>query len=816
MGTLLTAAAIATFQIGPSALDEGVGALPPVDDSVAISTAAVDSGEFDGTDLNLVVPAPSVPNADIRVDGILDESAWEKAAVLTGFTQFDPVEGIAASQPTEVRVLLTDDALLLAVDARDREPGGVRASLTERDGYGSSDDYVRFILDTFDDQRRAFVFQVNPRGVQADGLWVEGSGGRDPIDWNPDFLWESAGTVDQQGYRAELKVPLKSLRFPDRPVQDWGFQVVRRIQRSGHQASWAPITGERANRLAQSGRLQSLRGLEPGRFMEINPVLTANRQGTWDSEMESFSRGSPEGDFGLNMAYGITTNLTLDATYNPDFSQVESDAGQITVNERFALYLSEKRPFFLEGTDVFSMPRNLVYTRSIVNPVGAAKISGKVGRFSMAYIGAVDDRAGGGDPVVNLLRVRGDVGSSSSLGMVYTDRTRSGSEFNRVLGMDGRFVLAQRYTVEVMAAGSADGTPGSATNWGSLFLAEFNRSSRSLSLRASFEDIADDFRAGSGFIRRVGVTQADARVGYTWRGGPGALVESWGPSLEVEGHWQRDEFWSGAGPLESEAQLSFRASFRNNISTYLTYSRNAYSHDPGDYHGLYLTPAGTGASTTEAGAELEDPVSHAGLIPFAPAPSIFSGLHALRFRGWMSSWERVRISLGASWRETPIFDRSGVPGDLADSWSGDVGLTLYPTGSMQAEVGLRHVSLFRQRDGSRYSSATIPRLQARYQFTRALFVRGIGEYASQSRGGLLDPVTGLPVVQCEEGDCGLRSGSDSFDFRLEGLVAYEPSPGTVVFLGYSRQMRDQASFRFQNLSTRADGLFLKLSYRFRM
>ncbi len=815
MGQLVTIVALAGFQLGGGGND--LSAFPPVFGADSISAPAMpsESGAFDGSSLNLEVPAPLDLGADIRVDGILDERAWEGAAILRGFTQYDPVEGIPATQPTEIRVLLTDDAILFGVDARDGEENGVRATLTKRDGYGSSDDYVRIILDTFNDQRRAFVFQVNPLGVQADGLWVEGSGGRSPIDWNPDFLWESAGRVHAGGYHAELRIPLKSLRFPEAPVQDWGLQVVRRIQRSGHEASWAPMTGEIANKLSQSGRIRELRGLKPGRFMEFNPVVTANRQGRWDADLESFQRGSTTSDFGMNLAYGITTNLTLDATYNPDFSQVESDAGQITVNERFALYLPEKRPFFLEGTDVFSMPRNLVYTRSIVNPVGAAKLSGKVGPFSMAYIGAVDQTAGSRDPVVNLFRVKGDVGSSSSLGMVYTDRTLSGNEFNRVFGVDGRFVMARRYTLDILAAGSADGAPGSETGWGSLFLARFDRSSRSLSLDASFEDVSDDFRARSGFIRRVGVTQADARVGYRWRGGPGALVESWGPSIEVEGFWERDAFWAGAAPLESEIQLTFRAFFRRNISTFLTYSRSSFSYGADQYQGLFLAPSSAIQGGLEEITPLEGGFPGEGFLPFSPDPTLFSGLDALRFRSWLSSWERVRVSLGASWSETPIFDRSGVPADLADSWSGNLGLTLYPTGSMQAEVGVRHVSLFRQRDGSRYSSATIPRIQGRYQFTRALFVRAIGEYSSQSRGALNDPETGRQVVSCDE-ECTVRASSDAFDFRLEGLVGYEPSPGTVVFLGYSRQMRDQGSFRFQDVTTRADGLFVKLSYRFRM
>jgi hypothetical protein len=741
------------------------------------------------------VATPFLPSADISIDGRLDEDAWAQGALLSGFTQYDPSEGIPASQDTEVRVLVTDNAILFGVRAFDTDEGGVRATLARRDGFGRSDDYVRLLLDTFDDQRKAFVFQMNPLGIQGDGL--AGSSGR--VDWNPDFLWESAGRVDAGGYTVEAKIPLSSLRFPQAESQDWGLQVIRRIQRNGFQASWAPISGEVANRLAQSGKLTGLEGLKAGRFLELNPVMTATRVGSWDSTQDSFDRSPATGDFGLNVAYGLTSNLTLDATYNPDFSQVEADAGQIVVNARFATYLSEKRPFFLEGTDVFSMPRQLVYTRSIANPVGAAKLSGKVGSFNVAYIGAVDEVSSGSEnPVVNLLRVKRDLGQSSSIGMAYTDRTAFGESFNRVLAADARLVLAKRYTLNLLASASADGRSGQSTDWGSLFVARFDRSSRSWSLSGSFEDVSGDFRARSGFIRRVGVTQLEARTGYTWRGEPGALVESWGPSVEVQGYWNREDFWAGAGPLESEAQVSLNVSLRGNVGGYLSLSRDSYTFGGEEYEGLFLESGGVG-----------DP------LPYRPDPQVFGGLYSVSTRAWISRWERARVSLGGSWRETPIFS-SGAPADLGESRSGNVSFTLYPTGSLTLNLALRHTSLYRQQDGSLYSQATIPRIQARYQFSRSFYVRGIGEYSTQTRGEIRDPMTGKPILRCSDSGCSVRAASEAHDFRVEGLMGYEPSPGTVVYLGYTRQMRDAAAFGFQDVTTQSDGLFLKLSYRFRM
>ncbi|MBT8488895.1 MAG: carbohydrate binding family 9 domain-containing protein [Gemmatimonadetes bacterium] len=759
--------------------------------------AALD--EYDGSARQLDVTAPVLSDPGIRIDGRLDDAAWDDAALLTGFTQYDPVEGAPASEHTEVRMLQTAEAFYFAIRADDGS-GGVRATMTERDGFGRSDDYVRIILDTFDDQRRAYVFTVNPFGIQGDGLWSEG-GGRgfgDPIDWSPDFLWQSNGQMDEAGYSVEVRIPIKSLRFPELESQDWGLQIQRSIRRTGYSQSWAPITGDQANRLAQSGKVRGLTNLDPGMFLEINPTVVGSVSGTFDPDRERLAYGSANSEMGLNVTYGLTSNLTLDGTVNPDFSQIEADAGQIAVNERFALFLREQRPFFLEGADVFNMPKRLVYTRSIVNPVGAAKISGKVGSFNVAYLGAVDDVSSTGEnPIVNLLRVKRDVGASSSLGMVYTDRTQPGEGFNRVVGADARLVLGGRYTVEMLAAGSADGVNGIGTDYGSLLSASVRRSSRSLSMSASFEDVMDSFQAGSGFIRRTGVTQVEGRSSYTFRGKRGALVESWGPSIEAESFWQRSDFWAGNGPLETEVEVGMRAFFRGNIGAFLDYRRSSFNFGE-DYYGDYF-------------AGLDD----ASLAPLTVDPSLFGGLQQVSLRSWISTWERVRGSLGASWGETPIF-AGGIPVDVGQSWGGDVGLTFVPTGAFQAEVGVRHSRIYRSRDGSEYSSATIPRIQGRYQISRSLFVRGIGEYSSQVRGDVLDPVTGEQVYTCGGDSCRARNGSDRHDFRLEGLLAYEPSPGTVVFFGYTREFEDTSGFGFRDVRPTADGLFLKLSYRFRM
>ena len=765
---------------------------------------------YDGSAGQLEVPGPQVGEADIDIDGEIDEAAWLDAPVLTGFTQYDPVEGVPATQRTEARVLVTGDAIYFAVTAWDDVEGGVRATLGDRDSFARSDDYVRFIIDTFNDHRRGYVIMVNPLGVQQDGLWVVGGGGErqrrfgPPIDWNPDFVWESSGRLFDGGYTVEVKLPFKSIRFRKAPVQDWGLQIDRRIARNGYGESWAPVTANVANQMEQFGTLTGLRDISPGLFLEVNPVQTFSKQGAYDHGAGAFQREGVDGDFGMNVTYGITSNLTLDATYNPDFSQVEADAGQIRVNERFALFLREKRPFFLEGTEIFQLPRQLVYTRSIVNPVVGAKLQGKIGSFNAGYLGALDEVAAPDSPegrenaVVNLFRLRRDLGSTSNVGMVYTDRTFARDRFNRVLGVDGRFQFNQRYTITLLAAGSrtADGDAESVGD--GLFSARVERSGRNFQFQVAGHDIGNDFEAGSGFLRRTGVAQLESRVSYNFRGRPGDFIERWGPSLEANGVWTHDDFRAGRRAQEARVQLGGSVSFRGNITVFGNFSRSQFRFGRDSYYNL--------ASRGAGGARRA----------FLPDQSLFDGLNSGTVFFWVSSFDRVRGNLRLTWSESPLFDFiSDAPVDVADSWSADASLNLFPTTNLSAEVGARHTSLFRKRDGSLYSRATIPRARAQYQFSRALYLRAIVEYGSQRRGALLTPTGGDQVVYCSNGTCFDLAGSESNDFSFETLLSYEPTPGTVFFMGYTRRMEDMEAFRFRDLRPEAEGLFVKLSYRFR-
>ncbi|MGK7312258.1 MAG: DUF5916 domain-containing protein [Candidatus Longimicrobiales bacterium M2_2A_002] len=759
-----------------------------------------DTVVYRGSEGELEVPPPRVEAPAIDIDGRLDEAEWRRAAVLTGFTQSQPMEGIPATQETEVRVFYGPDAIYFGVRAYDTSPSRIRASLTQRDGGVTDDDWVRISLETFNDNAQAYVFYVNPRGIQADGLWVEGAEGGHgpPIDFNPDFLWSSAGRVGAEGWVAELRIPYVSLRFRQADLQTWGLNITRQIRRTDFQSSWAPVTADAANQLELNGSLTGLEGLEPRRLMELNPVLTGKRTGALNASGD-FVRTDLEPDFGLNGRYGITKNLVLDATYNPDFSQVEADADQVVVNERFALFFPEKRPFFLEGTEVFNTPQRLVYTRAVVDPVAGAKLTGKLGSFNVGYLGAVDESPitfdlGTEEALFNLVRVRRDVGSGSNLGLLYTDRTLvDGSQYNRVGAVDTRLVMGGRYSLTAQLAGAwsreLDDEGARRDLFGPMLTARLERSGRVFSWEAGLEDIDPEFRARSGFIRRIGDTRVDGRIGYTFLNDPGAFLEDWGPQLEVRAYYDHDRFWSGDRYHEAEVELGLDVSLRGANGFVLQLQRGYFAFDAIDFDGYSVPSAGPGSTLVPLGtpASLDDLLGVGLFGRSRPLP-------------WLS------LDGHFSWGEVPIYAEGSRGVELEISPSAEL---RFPFGLM-ADASFTY-SRIERADGGRFSLARIPRLKLQYQLTPALFVRSIVQYNLQERDALRGPDGGLiriDGVASERVDVG--------ELRYDFLVSYEPSPGTIVYAGWSRLMEGPVTYRYGQLTPVSEGLFLKVSYLFRL
>jgi hypothetical protein len=306
----------------------------------ALATSSRFSGQAGRTD---VVP-PRI-DTTVTLDGQLDEPVWARAAVLTGFSQFLPTDGIPAADSTTVLIWYSPTALHIGIRARESH-GEPQATLADRDRI-SSDDWIELLIGTFNDGRSATMFGVNPLGVQADGALVEtgqnhvtfGSAGasRDRADLSPDYTWHSRGRLVPGGYEIEVELPFKSLRFQPGASQTWSFQVVRHVQHSGVEDVWAPALRANASFVGQSGHLEQLEDLRRGLVLDVNPELTAGYAGARAPD-GSYAYGDVEPDIGGNLRWGVTNNLTLNATANPDFSQVESDAGQLNFDPRQAIF----------------------------------------------------------------------------------------------------------------------------------------------------------------------------------------------------------------------------------------------------------------------------------------------------------------------------------------------------------------------------------------------------------------------------------------------------------------------------------------------
>ena len=425
-------------------------------------------------------PTAEVPRleATVQIDGVLDEPVWSQATRLGGFWQYQPVDGRPAEEETEVLVWYAPDAIYFGIVAHDRQPAAIRATVADRDNI-DSDDHVVIDIDTFHDRRRAFFFGVNPLGAQSDGVRSEGAGQVSSLipgstDLNPDFTWDSKGRITDRGYEVEIRIPFKSLRYPGGQPQSWGFNVTRVVQRTGYTDTWTDVRRANASFLGQEGAIGGLHDLKRGVAVEAQPFVTATADGSRDDATGEFIRDDLNPDAGLNLRLGFTS-YALDATINPDFSQVESDEGQVTVNERFALFFPEKRPFFLEGIELFGSPQTLVYTRRIVNPKVGAKLTGKFGQLGVAHLTAVDE-TDAGDAWFNITRLRRDFGRNSIAGVTFTNRDQ-GSLHNRVLAGDFRYVWGLYYTQFQLGASVTHDAAGSRT--APIWQAEYDRTGRS-------------------------------------------------------------------------------------------------------------------------------------------------------------------------------------------------------------------------------------------------------------------------------------------------------------------------------------------------
>ena len=528
---------------------------------------------------------PTRTDTPPEIDGMLDDEIWLTATHVTEFTQQSPFEGEPPSEETDVYIAYDSDNLYFAFRAHYKDPSIMRANRVDRDR-ASMDDLMTVYFDTFMDQQRGYDFDVNGYGVQGDGIMSAARGGGrgrggsravsgiPPADRSWDALFETGARIVEDGFVAEMAIPFKSLRYPMPPEGEphrWGFQIVREIKsRDFENDVWAPMTRDETSFFAQMGVLEGMTDLSTSRNMEILPTFTAIQYGEIDPTRPGFENQDADPDAGVNIKYGITSDLTADFTVNPDFSQIESDRPQIEVNQRFPLFFSELRPFFVEGAEIFNIqaPVTFVHTRTIVDPDYGAKLTGQVGRFSLGLLTANDVAPGrledpadvGFEKTAQTVigRVRYDLYAESNVGAIFTDREFVDSH-SRLIGADGNFRLSPTIGADFRAVGSFFKDVGENEVDGHMFQAGVRRSSRFWSWGLTGYEISPEFATEVGFVRRTDTRRLEGNLGY--RFWPETWLIDWGPQLTLGRTYDFDDV------LQDEnlsARVNF--SFARNIS----------------------------------------------------------------------------------------------------------------------------------------------------------------------------------------------------------------------------------------------------------
>ena len=766
----------------------------------AFQLAAPAQSIHDGRAGDVTVRAERI-DTTITVDGVLDEPVWRRAALLTGFSLYAPSDDRPAPDSTEVLVWYSRTAMHIGIRAFESH-GEVRATLAERDRV-SGDDNVEIHLDTFDERRRALVFIVNPLGVQADGTKNEGGGfipGSNVMpgqtDLSADFLWDSRGRVTGWGYEAEIRLPFASLRYPIGMPQQWGFQVVRKVQHSGYEQTWTPAKRASASFIAQAGRLTGLAGMHHGQVVELNPELTSTTVGAPCCEpIQGDWRYRGDAQLGGNVRWALGSNFVVNGTVKPDFSQVEADAAQVAADERFALFYPERRPFFVEGSDQFNVPNTLVYTRRIVQPEAAVKVTGKLGRSDVAVLSALDAPPPTGDdsrPLANIVRLSRGFAEQSTAGLLYSGRTSSARR-NHVLGGDARIVFGGMYYAELQAVQSIT-AEGGATRSAPMYEAVLDRTGRHWGFHYSLLGIGRDFETDNGFVPRNGFVEPSFANRFTYYGRKDALLERYNVFVQTGAIWRYDDFFAGRRLLEDRYAANNQFTLRGGWSVQVNPAIGTYAFDPADYRGVW-SPVGGGA----------DPV------PFVPSDRITP-----RVAGFTVStpqYPRFAASAGASdGNDVDFLETSRVR-----RRNYTASLTLRPSDRLRAQATYAATTLTRRRDGERTLATRIPRLKIEYQIARPVFVRVVSQYESSERAALRDPRTGeILLLGQSPGALTPSTARASNTLRTDWLFSYRPSPGAVFFAGYGNTLAEPEALAIRDLRRVNDAFFVKVSYVFRM
>lgn len=711
-------------------------------------------GKSKGNEGLPIVVVPKLPTPP-KIDGALENPFWEEnSAVISDFTQFEPQEGAIPSEKTVVYLGYDRDSLYIAFRCFDSNPQAIRACLTPRDKV-RGDDEVTVYLDTFNDRKRAFVFQVNPCGIQTDGVFTESTSrrGRMPFErfdrsWDAFFLADAR--VDETGYTVEMALPFKSLRFPNAPSQKWGIKIVRTIRRKNEEIYWPPHSRNVNGFLVQAGMLEIQAEVQKGKNLEVMPVVTALQQ--------SGQRFTPQP--GLNLKWDLTSDITFNSTFNPDFSQVEADMPQVNVNQRYALYYPEKRPFFVEGKDYFDTPFELLYTRKIVEPQWGVKLTGKIRGLTLGFLSAVDESAPelkiyeetSADEeeedseeiscraLVQAFRLKKDLFAESYLGFIAVSKDTGGpgrglsGQFNRLAGVDGHFKFLEHNRFTFQAIGSVTKTGTEKSGFVPAYTLNLSHNSRHLQLSAEYMSVPPDFEAAAGFFRRKDIRFLNARAAYVFLP-QNELVVSIRPSLEYRRIYDfadilTDDEYSASVFLSGWRQTFMWVNYSSGLERY-------------NGHNFYLQEFRTGI----------------GSEPFS----------------WLSGNIRYSFGDGIYYSEDPY---------LGSKRSLEVSATLRPFSNLNLAYNFENNTFTKGQGGELVYKINIISQRLNYQLSRPLSVRLITDYNDHDK-----------------------------ELYLSFLLSWQYRPGTVFYFGVDdHQEKDENGF------FRGTGryYFVKFSYWWRI
>jgi hypothetical protein len=719
----------------------------------------------------LRIPRVSEPP---KLEDYLDGARREAGVRVTGFRQYQPGDGTPVSQETTAWLSYDDRNLYVVFVCRD-ERGQVRARMSKREDF-EGDDHVVLVLDSFHDHHRAYLFGANPYGIQYDGIYTEGQW-KDP-DSSFDTLWHSQGRLTAEGFAVWMAIPFKSLRFPSASAGTWGLAVGRVIARQNELSVWPYVTTRIGSFVEQLAHLEGLERISPGRNLQFIPYGLFSRARFLDTQAPAF-RKDTEARVGLDTKVVLRDALTVDVALRPDFSQVESDEPQATVNQRYEVFFPEKRPFFIENGGFFETPidvkgfyepaLSLFFSRRIADPEYGVRLTGKMGPWVMGAL-AMDDRAPGQRLPAShagherragagVLRLRRDFSGQSSVGLLVASRD-FGETFNRVWSLDARLRLQPNWVASGQLLRSYTREADGRRRSGPGYLARLDHSGRHLRYFSRHLDLSPDFRAELGFLRRVDVRLTEHSAEYLWRP-EGRRVLALGPSVAALVNWDRQgrvqDWIAGAGfNLELAAQTKLGGAWD-------------------EYYELYR---GVGFRKNSGGVSFQT--------------------DWLKWLGFKAQYLRKNtINYHPAAPLAPF---------RAISQESQAGCTLRPTARLRFGQTYFHSRLVRPTGSAVIFNNHILRTKVNYQFSRPLSLRAILDYNA------VLPNPALVALERHQ------------RFTADVLLTYLVNPGTAFYAGYTD--------RYDNLEfapglppalrrVRAPGLstgrqfFVKLSYLLR-